>query len=110
MLQVLILLISVTLVVENVFIIVKIDMLRYLPFFYGIFIDKSLLFLSLLVEFGLEESTTVHDIFFNISKDTVDSLSIIFFVILILDFGAKFRFLVLMKPHVELIHMESFHL
>ena len=84
-------------------------MLRYLPFFYGIFIDKSLLFFSLLVEFGLEESTTVHDIFFNISKDTVDSLSIILTCIFLFHISNLLELIVFFKTHIELVCMEGFH-
>lgn len=94
---------------ENIFVVVEIDVFRYFSFLYCDLINEPLLLFGLFKEFWLEESTTVHEIFLYVSKDSVDSLSIILFGVFLLDFCNLFEFVVLLKAHIELVGMEGFH-
>lgn len=109
MFQILILPVPIILVKKDILIVVEVDMIRNSPLFDGNFVDEPFLFLALSHEGGLKHSASVHDIFFNLSEDSIDSFSIIFACIFFFDLSDLFVFQVIEKSHVELVSLKVFH-
>jgi hypothetical protein len=107
--QVLVLPVSVILVQENVLVIVSIYMVRYLSFLDGHLVNKFFLFFALFHKSRLENSASVHDIFFNFAQNSIDSFSVILFSIFLIDFCNLLVFMILLKSHIKLVGMEGFH-